>query len=799
MNALMETIELRVKQMSLRKMLVRVTFILATFLCLGSASFNSARAQNEFSAEQVDRAIRKSVDYLIQNQNGSGGWKEIGGYDMGASCLVTLALLNAGQDYQSPQMKRALNYITSKELSKTYTVSLQTMALCVADPELYASAIRKNVEWLISKQLDDGGWSYGSDYGGSDPSNSQFALLALHEAQRVSVDVPKQRLKGAFDKARFYWVKLQNDDGSFRYGSNDVATGSMTCAGIASLIIVGSQSDQLAASARESVQCCGGDDDIRRRIEKAMGWMGKNFNVLTNPGNGRFYYYYMYGLERAGRLSGRRFFVDARGNRDWYREGIRPILSFQAENGGFREFDGGGTLGNSFTESALALLFLAKGKRQVVVNRLDYGQDADWNHHPMSVQHLTAHTEQAWKRDLAWQTVRIKQAKVEDLLEAPVLFISGSNAPNFSRDEKLLLKRYVEQGGFIFAEACNGDGCKGAAFEEYFKKLVVELFEAPLEKLAPDHPIWTAETSIDPKDLPEGTWLYGVQTCCRLGVVYSPYSLSCRWELNLPYGNLPDYSPAVLGDLKTATKVGVNVLSYATGKELKEKLDTVSILEEVVQKTSTERGLFMLPILQHNAGADEAPRAVKTLIEWLNQENPFQMSSEKKLVPIEKESLETFTVVFMHGRGKLQLSESQREALRGHFKNGGSLICDSICADEQFTESFRGEMEIILGRPLKTMEVSKHPLFTKKFGGFEIQELSVIDKAEGGGGPVSANIQRRAPMIEAGYQDDRICVLFSPLDISCALESKHSLQCKGYVREDAARLGINMLLFSLQQ
>ncbi len=639
MNALMETIELRVKQMSLRKMFVRVSIILATFLCLGSATFNSARAQNEFSAEQVDRAIREAVEFLVQNQNGtSGGWPEVGGYEMGASCLVTLALLNAGQDYQSPQMKRALRYISSKELSKTYTVSLQTMVYCVADPELYASAIRKNVEWLIDGQLDDGGWAYDFRSGNSDPSNSQFALLALHEAQRVSVDVPKQKLKVAFDKARFYWVKLQNDDGSFRYGPSDVATGSMTCAGIASLIIVGSQSDQLAASARDSVQCCGGDDDIRRRIEKAIGWMGRNFNVLSNPGNGRFYYYYMYGLERAGRLSGRRFFVDARGNRDWYREGIRPILALQEANGGFRALDGIAGLGNRFTESALALLFLAKGKRQVVVNRLDFGQDADWNHHPMSVQHLTAHTEKAWKRDLAWQTVRIKQAKVEDLLEAPVLFISGSNAPNFSRDEKLLLKRYVDQGGFIFAEACNGDGCNGAAFEEYFKKLVVELFEAPLEKLAPDHPIWTAETSIDPKDLPEGTWLYGVQTCCRLGVVYSPYSLSCRWELNLPYGNMPDYSPAVLGDLNTATKVGVNVLSYASGKELKEKLDTVSILEEVIQKTSTERGLFTLPILQHNAGADDAPRAVKTLIEWLNQENPFQMSSDKKLVPIEKEA-----------------------------------------------------------------------------------------------------------------------------------------------------------------
>ncbi|MGN6135468.1 MAG: DUF4159 domain-containing protein [Aureliella sp.] len=44
-----------------------------------------------------------------------------------------------------------------------------------------------------------------------------------------------------------------------------------------------------------------------------------------------------------------------------------------------------------------------------------------------------------------------------------------------------------------------------------------------------------------------------------------------------------------------------------------------------------------------------------------------------------------------------------------------------------------------------------------------------------------------------------MAVVFSPLDMSCALESRHSLQCRGYLREDAARIGINIILFALQQ
>jgi hypothetical protein len=283
-------------------------------------------------------------------------------------------------------------------------------------------------------------------------------------------------------------------------------------------------------------------------------------------------------------------------------------------------------------------------------------------------------------------------------------------------------------------------------------------------------------------------------------LVYSPYSLTCRWELNLPYGNRPDYSEEVQSDLNTATKLGINVLSYVTGKELKEKLDSVSILEEVVKRTPTDRGLFLLPKLMHNAGADDAPRSVKTLIEWLNQENPFQMSSEKRMIPITREELEGYSVVYMHGRGKLELNDSQREALRQHFKNGGTLICDAICGDEQFGNSFRAEMELTLGKPLTKLDPTKHPLFSSKGGynGFDIAQLSVIDPAKKGN-QLSDSIQQEATIIEAGYHEGRIAVMFSPLDISCALESKHSLQCKGYIREDAAKLGINLILFSLQQ
>jgi hypothetical protein len=751
--------------------------------------------QPAVDAQQVEKAIREARSFLLTNQLDDGGWSEYRNYPLGVTALVTLALLNSGMPPEHPDVARALRHLDSRDLDQTYSVSLQTMAFCAANPNRYAGRISRNAEWLIRQQLSNGGWDYGERGVSTDPSNSQFALLALHEAQRSGVvSFPDRTWNIVFSRSKAYWEKLQKSDGSFPY-RGDGSRGSMTCAGIASLVIAGSQTAGLESSATDTISCCGAGDDSQDRIEKGLEWLGRNFSVTQNPNfPNRYHLYYMYALERVGRLTGRRYI----GGHDWYREGAEQLLKLQAVPlGNFKSR--GLEDGNDFTETAFALLFLSKGKRQTVISRLKYDSrdPQDWNHHTVAVQNLTAHTERAWKRDLSWQNVDIARSSVKDLLETPVLFISGTQPPQWSADQKRRLKEYVEQGGFLFVEGCQGNGCDGRAFEDYFRQLVVELFEQPLERLPPDHPLWFAEARVNPADLPSNAWLYGVQTCCRLGVVYVPYSLSCRWELNSPYGLQADFSAQVQSDLDTATKIGLNVLAYATGKELKDKLDAVTILEEVKSQTPTDRGVFFLPKLRHNAGYDDASRAIPNLIQWAYQSNPFQLSSEKRIIDIVPSSLEEYPVVYMHGRGSLKLSETQRKTLKDYLDNGGFLFADAICADAEFTESFRREMQLITGSELSGLEAS-HPLLTRDYYGFDVRSVEVIDPDVSGDSIVTAT-RRITPRLEVARIDGRIAVVFSPLDLSCALESRHSLQCRGYVREDAARIGINVILFALQQ
>jgi len=68
---------------------------------------------------------------------------------------------------------------------------------------------------------------------------------------------------------------------------------------------------------------------------------------------------------------------------------------------------------------------------------------------------------------------------------------------------------------------------------------------------------------------------------------------------------------------------------------------------------------------------------------------------------------------------------------------------------------------------------------------------------EGAGGQASGYLATD-PKLEALKVGDRYRVIFSPFDISCALESGTSSSCYGYSVDDAAKIAANVLLYSLQ-
>jgi hypothetical protein len=46
--------------------------------------------------------------------------------------------------------------------------------------------------------------------------------------------------------------------------------------------------------------------------------------------------------------------------------------------------------------------------------------------------------------------------------------------------------------------------------------------------------------------------------------------------------------------------------------------------------------------------------------------------------------------------------------------------------------------------------------------------------------------------------EDRWLVLFSPYDVSCALERTNSIECRGYTQRSALQLATNVILYAIE-
>jgi hypothetical protein len=439
------------------------------------------------------------------------------------------------------------------------------------------------------------------------------------------------------------------------------------------------------------------------------------------------------------------------------------------------------------------VLFLAKGRRPVLVAKLKHGPPGDWDRHRSDLANLTTYVEKLWKRDLTWQVIDPKAATVEDLLQSPVLFMNGRFAPQFTDEQKKRLRDYVDRGGFIFAEAC----CDGTEFEAGFRKLMSEVFpeaEYKLRLLPPQHPIWRAEQPVDPNYMRP---LWGIDIGCRTSVVLCTKDLSCYWELARS-GRESHFPPEVQKDIQGALTIGANVLAYATNREVKYKEEVFDLASSATPEDAFERGKLYLGKLQHLGGCNAAPTALGNLLRVAAEKKKLRVSTDARETALTDDQLFNYHLVFMHGRHAFRFTDRERSQLKTFLENGGMLFADSICSSPEFTAAFRREMEALFPQNSLERIPPTHPLFTAQFGGEDLPSVK-RRQPQSGDGPLKSNVRAGEPYLEGIKLGNRYAVIFSRYDISCALENHESLECEGYTRDDAARLGMNVLMYSLHE
>lgn len=735
----------------------------------------------EVTREEVEKAIREGIRYLRGQQRNDGSWADYDANEShtGVTSLVTMALLTAGESPKSEHMSKALDYLRQfgpADLNNTYAVALQTMVFAAADPERYQVAIGRNARWLEMSQIKagdrfdwPGSWTYSAQKNfQGDSSNSQYALLGLNAATEAGIPVDPK----VWTLARKYWEDFQRHDGSWPYrpGDHSRATASMTCAGISSLIITGMKRFQGQEFLSDGqIKNCG-KGAINLPLQRGIDWLAAHFFVGKNEGQDQVWkFYYLYGLERAGRLSGQRFF----GGNDWYRKGAEELVHTQDKI--FGSWEGTGVEQNRLIATSFALLFLAKGRAPVVVNKLRHGPGlADWNNDPDDVRNLVNLVSKDWKHLLTWQVVDANSSSVEDLLQAPILFLNGHEAPEFDREAKEKLRNYVEQGGFIFGEAC----CSRPEFDRGFRALMKELFPEPeyeLHELPPEHAIWRSKHLLTPDVHP----LFGIEHGCRTVVVYTPEDLSCYW-------NQAEAHPADPAVLK-ALRVGQNVIDYATGRELPADKLTVRKVTDFKLETPKRNALHIAK-LRHAGDWNVAPLAIPNLTTALHDELHYDVVINHREIFPRDPNLVLYPLIYIHGRASLSFPPEDMDALRRHLEpGGGTIFADAACGNASFDTAFRKFVtELLPGTPLVPIPRDDE-IYTQKIGGYDLSEVQYT-KAAGGG--------RDLPQLEGVQINGHWAIIYSKYDIGCALERHQGLDCKGYTHESALRIAANIVIYS---
>lgn len=789
------------------------------------------RAEEEL-VEKVRKAIDQGVKYLKQKQSKQGTWEGVilnflADMDGGSTALVTLAMLNCGLKPEDPAVAPALKYLENLEPKKTYVVGLQNMVFAETRQKKYLPRIQKNVEWLIDNAIGfrggNGrleGWSYPNNTV-ADNSNTQYALLGLYAAKVAGAQIDDKVWKAIQEFYTRTQLKPTPSTGFWRYHNTDfdrAPSFTMTVAGVCGLIIAGMGLDQSeqALDLKSGVAAnCGGYSE-NSPVARGMNWIGANFSFEQ----GKSIFYNIYGLERLGRLSGQRFI----GSHDWYREGCEYLIRIQQPDGAIKK--GSGIDGSEVLSTAFSLLFLSKGRTPVLVSKFAWGDHREeeregpaaalvnWNRKHNDTRHLVEFSSRELFKNtpLAWQVYDVRRqdittpdrllAEVGTLLQSPILYINGHGRLTLTGAQEQLLQKYIDEGGFVLAEACCGD----QAFADSFRALMKKLFpNSELRRLPENHAVWSSHFT-EP-GFGQFAALEGLEKGCRTVVIFSPIPLAGYWEENrfMPGEGKPARpatDPASRGEL--AYKLAANVIAYATGLELpKPRLTMTKVFDPKAADKGATRSYFQPAQIKLRGEQEPAPAAMRNLMGHLKEVARLDVMLNKESFFPGDEPLFGYKFMYLHARKPINLDDYEIDNLKANCQAGGLLFADAGCngfgAWKEFDKSFRETCKKMF--PDRQLEVipATDPLFSAKLnGGTAITSVRCRREKADGSGP-EEQLRSYAPDLEGIKIDGRWVVIYSKYDIGCALEGHKASDCMGHDKESALKIASAVVLYSLKR
>jgi hypothetical protein len=307
-----------------------------------------------------------------------------------------------------------------------------------------------------------------------------------------------------------------------------------------------------------------------------------------------------------------------------------------------------------------------------------------------------------------------------------------------------------------------------------------------LKKLEPEHPIWLASNKFatSPRDFP----LWGVKQGCKTVLVYSPVPLAGYWEANL-------YKDKDRG--QKSFELAANIVAYATGLERpRPRISPVAIVTDNPRE-KPKRGYLQAGQLRHEGDWQPAPRAMRNLMLEGRRVGLDVVLKTKAIYPSDEAVLD-YRFLYMHGRNAFVTKKEDLKHLRFSLKSGGLLLADACCGAKAFDDSFRKFIaELFSEDKLKLEPIpAKDDLFAADLNGSAIDR---VRRRVRDGKRVDPEFKSIPPALEGVKYRGRWVVIYSPIDIGCALEKQSSPDCLGHDAASALRLARAAMLYSLRR
>ena len=782
----------------------------AVVLCLpaaGAARAGSAPPPKP-AAGLTDEIVRQSLErgrqFLIR-QSKDDGSMATGSMSGGVSALVFMTLAYMGEHPNRAHMDKGLQYLmdlgadSGFNKRQGYAVPIRIMGFSYIYKKLLgdrkrhvAMKAREDIMRLQMGQAVNGGWRYelkgGTDY---DFSVTQWPILAMRDAQRAGIEFPDPT--GHLQKALSLYLSMQQDNGGWYYqGRNEKPSGSMTAAGLASLFIIADFLEpgsgcpcQRGVSPKTATK-------TERAMDAALGWLGKYFDVKTNPqafkvGAGNVLYW-LYCVERVGIAAGYKYF----GTHNWYKEGAAEVIRRQKEDGSW----------GSLQDTCFALLFLYKGRAPILFNKLKFngadGEPGVWNAHRRDIANLTHFVEQRKEQMFHWQIVELK-APLDELHDAPILYITAESEPGWmGDDEKAKAKRrklrdFTDTGGTILFEA----SCGNPTIRKWFLRFAAEVWpearvsprgpEWKLIRLPRDHSVWDAVQKL--KARPE---MFGIDDGVRTCVFYSPDDISCPWQTKAFTQKL------YLFDW------GINLYTYAT--------DEAPLRAKLAGREPPTSDRFAGPVkagpkttlriirVKHGGnweaganyrGFDALAKHVKATAGITVQvAEPTQTPFNEGGVAIK--DLPAGALAYLAGSRTFDLTPDEQAALKTYLAGGGFLWIEAVTGARAFDQSVR-KLAGDMGWTLKPL-AGTHPLLHGRMEGAEgynltagVEYRKALVKA--------GKLGRQTPQFSGIWDGERIVGLYSPFDVVFSTTGYQAHACRGYKTADARAVATNLAIY----